>query len=135
MSLLANLNPFLRYDGYWVLSDMIGVPNLRMASNKILKKVFQNETSIRHLRGKDFFLVFYALTSQIFILIVLGGILLYDSNGIIKFPENVFTYLSEVFSGRSRPKFSDLYRFILPIIFYVTVFSFLFSYIKERQKK
>ena len=62
-------------------------------------------------------------------------ILLYDSNGIIKFPENVFTYLSEVFSGRSRPKFSDLYRFILPIIFYVTVFSFLFSYIKERQKK
>ena len=135
LSLLANLNPFLRYDGYWVLSDMIGVPNLRMASNKILKKVFQNETSIRHLRGKDFFLVFYALTSQILILIVLGGILLYDSNGIIKFPENVFTYLSEVFSRRSRPKFSDLYRFILPIIFYVTVFSFLFSYIKERQKK
>jgi putative peptide zinc metalloprotease protein len=135
LSLLANLNPFLRYDGYWVLSDMIGVPNLRMTSNMILKNFFRNEASIRRLRGKDLFLLFYALTSQILILIVLGGIVLFDTNGIIDFPKNIFIYLSEIFAGRSRSQFTDLYRFILPVIFYFTVFNFVFSYIKNRQRK
>jgi putative peptide zinc metalloprotease protein len=29
---LANLNPFLEYDGYYVLSDLTGIPNLRQRS-------------------------------------------------------------------------------------------------------
>lgn len=29
MSLAINLNPFMRFDGYYVLSDLIGVPNLQ----------------------------------------------------------------------------------------------------------
>ncbi|MFX1411597.1 MAG: hypothetical protein ACFFA6_14690, partial [Promethearchaeota archaeon] len=28
----ANLNPFLEYDGYYVLSDLTGIPNLRRRS-------------------------------------------------------------------------------------------------------
>ena len=135
LSLLTNLNPFLRYDGYWVLSDMIGVPNLRMTSNRILKTFFRNKAPIRRLCGKDLFLLFYALTSQVLILIVLGGIVLYDPNGIIDLPRNIFVYLSEIFAGRSKPKFSDLYRFILPAIFYFTVISFVFSYVKNRKRK
>jgi putative peptide zinc metalloprotease protein len=29
LSLVINLNPFMRYDGYYVLSDLLGVPNLQ----------------------------------------------------------------------------------------------------------
>jgi putative peptide zinc metalloprotease protein len=29
MSLAINLNPFMRYDGYYILSDLLGVPNLQ----------------------------------------------------------------------------------------------------------
>jgi putative peptide zinc metalloprotease protein len=32
MSLAINLNPFMRFDGYYVLSDMLGVPNLQPRS-------------------------------------------------------------------------------------------------------
>lgn len=28
-SMLINLNPFLKFDGYWLLSDALGIPNLR----------------------------------------------------------------------------------------------------------
>jgi hypothetical protein len=31
-SLLANLNPLFRFDGYWLISDLLGIPNLRRAS-------------------------------------------------------------------------------------------------------
>ncbi|GGE97079.1 peptidase M50 [Sphingomonas prati] len=32
MTLVVNLNPFMRFDGYYLLSDMLGVPNLQMRS-------------------------------------------------------------------------------------------------------
>jgi len=32
-TLLINLSPFLRWDGYWVLSDLVGIQNLRERSN------------------------------------------------------------------------------------------------------
>lgn len=36
IGILFVLNPFLKFDGYWVLSDIIGVPNLRKGSLEML---------------------------------------------------------------------------------------------------
>jgi hypothetical protein len=38
MSSLINLNPFLLYDGYWALGDVLGITNLREKSTKELKQ-------------------------------------------------------------------------------------------------
>ena len=34
-TLAINLSPFLRWDGYWVLSDIVGIQNMRDRANKI----------------------------------------------------------------------------------------------------
>jgi len=34
-TLVINLSPFLRWDGYWVLSDIAGIQNMRERANKI----------------------------------------------------------------------------------------------------
>ena len=34
-TLVINLSPFLRWDGYWVLSDIVGIQNMRERANKI----------------------------------------------------------------------------------------------------
>jgi len=39
--ILFSLNPFLRFDGYWLCSDLLGVPNLRSRS-QILMKTLRN---------------------------------------------------------------------------------------------
>jgi len=39
-TLLVNLSPFLRWDGYWVLSDLVGIKNLRERSGKLCKWFF-----------------------------------------------------------------------------------------------
>lgn len=36
-SILSNLNPFIRLDGYWMASDLTGIPNLRKKSIEIIK--------------------------------------------------------------------------------------------------
>ncbi|MGI9515453.1 MAG: site-2 protease family protein [Pirellulaceae bacterium] len=37
-TLLFNANPLLRYDGYYILSDLIEVPNLRQKASSVLKR-------------------------------------------------------------------------------------------------
>lgn len=36
-TLLFNLNPLLRYDGYYILSDVLGIPNLSQRANELWK--------------------------------------------------------------------------------------------------
>lgn len=36
-SVVANLNPFMKFDGYWVVADMLRQPNLNKASNAWLR--------------------------------------------------------------------------------------------------
>jgi len=36
-TLIINLSPFLRWDGYWVLSDLVGIQNMRERANNVTK--------------------------------------------------------------------------------------------------
>jgi putative peptide zinc metalloprotease protein len=38
--ILLCLNPFLRFDGYWLCSDLLGVPNLRSRSQSLMKILY-----------------------------------------------------------------------------------------------
>jgi putative peptide zinc metalloprotease protein len=40
-TVVFNANPLMRFDGYYILSDLIEVPNLMMRSNKMLQHLFQ----------------------------------------------------------------------------------------------
>jgi putative peptide zinc metalloprotease protein len=46
MLCIVSLNPFLRFDGYWLLTDALAVPNLRDNSEKVLSR------SLRRLFGR-----------------------------------------------------------------------------------
>jgi len=36
VTVLFNMNPFLRFDGYWLLADLSGIPGLRRAANEVI---------------------------------------------------------------------------------------------------
>ena len=38
--ILFSLNPFLRFDGYWLCTDLLGVPNLRSRSQLLMKTLW-----------------------------------------------------------------------------------------------
>lgn len=41
LEIASALNPFLRTDGYWLVTDLFGIPNLRQQSLELLKRVAQ----------------------------------------------------------------------------------------------
>jgi len=47
LGFLLTLNPFFKFDGYWIASDLIGVPNLRKRSKEVFAYLYNK------LRGKE----------------------------------------------------------------------------------
>lgn len=47
LGFVITLNPFFKFDGYWIVSDLLGVPNLRKRSKELLGYLYQR------IRGKE----------------------------------------------------------------------------------
>lgn len=41
LNFLITLNPFFKFDGYWIISDILGVPNLRERSKELLTYLYR----------------------------------------------------------------------------------------------
>lgn len=41
LGFLMTLNPFFKFDGYWIMSDLLGVPNLRSRSKELLSYIYK----------------------------------------------------------------------------------------------
>ena len=81
-SLAFNANPLLRYDGYYVLSDMLDIPNLAQRANKHVlywsQRIFfgiQNLRPVTNLAKEAFWLTFYFFTSWAYRVLVYVAII------------------------------------------------------------
>jgi len=86
-TLFINLSPFLRWDGYWVLSDLVGIKNLRERSGKLcewffgrLVMGFDEEKPVKLPRQQIRFAITFAILSWVYrIGIFLGiGLLIFE---------------------------------------------------------
>jgi putative peptide zinc metalloprotease protein len=80
-TLLFNANPLLRFDGYYIFSDFLEIPNLASRANQYLGYLLQRYVfNVVHARspvtakGERFWFVFYAITSFIYRSMVMIGI-------------------------------------------------------------
>jgi putative peptide zinc metalloprotease protein len=83
-TILFNANPLLRYDGYYVLSDLLEIPNLAQRSKQYLyylvKKYIWNVRQARdpaHSRGEKVWFVAYGISSTIYRVLICVNILLF----------------------------------------------------------
>ena len=77
-TLLINGNPLLRYDGYYILSDWLGIPNLHSTSRNTISKRISNFFTRSQFRSPNLpfsFLDAYAIASQVYRWFVIGMIL------------------------------------------------------------
>jgi len=83
-TLLFNLNPLLRFDGYYILTDLIGMPNLAQRSGMHLKHLWKrwvwglkkSRSPASNPREKTWMTV-YGITSGIYRIFVFGAVLLF----------------------------------------------------------
>lgn len=120
---MFNLNPFLRSDGYWVLSDLTNKPNLLHHSFEKVKDL------ISVLRGKkikwlavDYFLLSYGVISYLIIGFFLYYVLLENSNSVLKLPMNFIKFFKNIFSSNSEINLVEYGELVIPLIFYFLLF-------------
>lgn len=86
-TLLFNGNPLLRFDGYYVLSDLIEIPNLGNRANKYMGWLVQRWAfGLDHLpnpasaRGEAAWFLFYGTTSFVYRMVIMVAIALVVAN-------------------------------------------------------
>lgn len=131
---LVNINPFLRFDGYWILSDITNTYNLRAKANEQLFK-FISLKDVK-LTANKAFLVVYGLLSNLFLLWFLYYVSKYMFVDLFKFPLNLYYYIKNWFWQTENH--ITFWQISLPLAFYFIVFSQVKSlsrYIKLKTKK
>ena len=135
-SVFINLNPFFRYDGYWILSDSLNIPNLRKVSNQKLKSFCSH-----FLIGKKFsyspkniFLILYSFISLSIIFVFLIYVLIFNYNSIFSFPFDLIRYISQIHENKL--SFDDviLFKLLIPALFYFIVVKFIFTLVLKNIK-
>lgn len=99
-SLLFNVNPLLKYDGYYMLSDLIDTPNLQQQGHMettyyIEKYLFgrKDGISIATSSKESVLLILYNIASTMYRFIVFGGLLFFVSTKLLLLSVVMGTFL------------------------------------------
>jgi putative peptide zinc metalloprotease protein len=114
---VSNLNPFLRFDGYWILTDLMGVPNIHFRVRQILKHFVlksigrqQSGVALPKLQSplRQFFFVYAAFYLTAMMVFIGVGIYFIVSLLVGNFSlTSVFAPMESIFSARSYEEFGQ----------------------------
>ncbi len=131
-----NLTPFLRNDGYWILSDLIEKPNLFHHSTEKIKEVLQffmgkknNWTAV------DVFLLLYGIVSYFLITTFIYYILIVNPNSILLFPKNLVNFIKSIFDSNAEFSLIKYGELIVPLLFFTLVFGMLKNMLLKKNEK
>ncbi|MCJ7467960.1 MAG: peptidase, M50 family protein [Maribacter sp.] len=131
---LFNLNPFLRSDGYWVLSDLTNQPNLIYHATQKIPEVYRfifQKKSIRW-NGIDILLLLYGLMSFSMIGMFVYYILIENPSSILHFPQNAVDFVNSIFVSSSQFSIIKYSELIAPLIFFMLFVKVSMAFIKKR---
>lgn len=131
---LFNLNPFLRSDGYWVLSDLTNKPNLFFHSTDKVKDIFRFIFLGKRIQWmvKDVFLFAYGSVSFVFIGLFLYYVLIENPNSLLDFPKNAYDFLSSILDPNSEFSLVKYGELIVPLIFYSLIIKLGLGFIRKQ---
>jgi putative peptide zinc metalloprotease protein len=125
LSVLINLNPFLRYDGYWALSDSLAVANLRSRSIESARLMLGRIAGMQNRwqpTRRTIFLATYGLLSVGFLVLFLVYMVLFNYTSVIYFPYNLYLFLENLFTWSDVVSFSwfkdSVVSLAIPGLFY-----------------
>lgn len=136
LTTLFNLNPFMRSDGFWIVSDLIDKPNLFQHATKkmksILKWIFFRKPLQWHIY--DLVLILYGMVSCLFMGFFIYMVLIKNPASIIYFPRSIINFIQSLIGGADF-SLRQLMQLIMPLFFYILLFNMIKKGIKKIIKK
>lgn len=119
------LLPFIRSDGYWLLSDLTSTPNLLSKAKKIVAETVMPPYKFNQkVKSKKVFLFFYGAFNFIIIVNFIFYQLYFNWHGILEFPSIIWKLLKNIFTLEFS-KIAIQYNYIPVSIFYAITYSYL----------
>lgn len=136
--MLLNLIPFLKFDGYWILSDLLSIPDLMERSNKTVKGIFVKADPFAEKKKEEFnfkklFIITYSILRAVYIIMMVVGIfgfIFLSLSKTIKFIMNI-PYME--LSGATA--MDGLSRLVSIVIIYLFTKNYRKSFVKYFKKK
>lgn len=124
-SLLFNINPLMRFDGYFILSDLTAIPNLYSRGKDFVSSIFsaiffgQWSYVVRFNTWREIFIAFYGVAALIWRLLIMTFLLLLIASAVHGFGIFIAIISLILIVGvplwRLKEKLSLLYRENLPV--------------------
>jgi len=123
--ILFALNPFLRFDGYWLCSDLLGVANLRSRSRRLFRVLLRRLAGRRDptpqpflaLRGPEAVgLLLYTAGSCVFTLLIFLLLARFLPQGVAALPNQVLEVTRQLTEG-GREGSAGALSVLLPLLF------------------
>ncbi|MDR1898242.1 MAG: hypothetical protein LBR10_15805 [Prevotellaceae bacterium] len=134
IGLLSTLNPFFKFDGYWIASDLLGVANLRRRSrefisymfNRLFKRNIQRKPYLLMMKKKEkIFMAIYSIVVNFFFAFYVFYIIpVFLYSFFLIFPNNV-TQLVTSLSNDISPSFNLIQAIFTQLLFFVLIILLL----------
>lgn len=126
---LYNLNPLVKYDGYWIVSDLFNIPNLSKTAHSTLKNFSWNKINTYTI--KEWMLIFYGIVSPLFVLTYIFTIIIMDPESIIYFPIDFYHYIIRIILDIRSLNLLEFARYSPSIVFYFLLFRLIYYIIRK----
>lgn len=138
--IIVQFNPILRFDGYWLASDISGIPNLRKRSKEALKYLYKkvvkrNSEKMQHsLHIKPMALLFlftYSILSNVFFVYFMYHIVKRFPDLISAYPMLLIDFINSMYLFITTFQILIVWNSISNILF-PTLILFMFSMVLYR---
>lgn len=126
------MNPLAKFDGYWVLTDLLNSSNLSKDASLRVKKIFKNYSIYNKI---DWFLFAYGISSPLFIISYIIVILLNDSYSLISFPTEFPQYIIKVVCDIDLFNLTKIINFAPAFFFYYLLMKFIVSLYRTKKRR
>lgn len=120
-----NLNPLVRSDGYWVITDLTNQPNLFRNAYQKVNNLFLFILRRRPITWNyvDFIVFIYGILSIAFISYFIIYAVILNPSSILYFPKNLLLFFQNIFTFNSAISIQKITELILPMIFFYFIFN------------
>lgn len=133
MGMILTLNPFFKFDGYWIASDLLGIGNLRQKTRDWMISIFKKNkpnTTFMSARREYIFLVYAVLSNLFFLFFFVYVIPIFLINFFKGYPSEMELLLQYI-NNRISPPFALVRNILSQTIFIVFLGYWLYGMINN----
>lgn len=123
---LKNVNIFMRYDGYWVVADILRSHNLLQESKQAVMSLIRDRKLLLNMtKTRAMILLVYGILSYVYVVFFMVFVFSVYFEEIVRFPQFVYSLstLESLDGVFSQLAVKGIWKIIFPLTFYVVLIS------------